>query len=119
MKKIMKKIMVGVLSVLIIMPTVAYAANSGYVSCQSTKYTQYGIAKGYVTKNDESPGGHRYITEYKRLQSNVTGTAILSLEGIQYAASTGYNRDTAFAVGIRSKLGLPHYHSYTEGITSR
>lgn len=120
MKKIMKKVIAGIASVLVIMPTVAYAAsNSGYGICNATKYTQYGKVTGTVSKNDQPPGGQLYITIYEKLQSNVTGTAILTLEGKQYTDSTGYNDNTAFAVGVGKILGLSHEHKYVEGISSR
>lgn len=118
MKKVMKKIIVGLLSVLVIMPTVAYAANSGFVSCNSTQYTQYGKVSTYMDKNHQPPGGHRYITEYQRFQSNATGTASVTIDGIRYSASTGSN-SYAYAVGIASTMTRPHTHSYLEGITSR
>ena len=109
--------MVGFMSVLIIMPTVAYAAE-GSVACNGSKHTLYGKVNGFEEKSHLPSVGWRYTTVYELTQSNASGVAIVQIGTAQYTASTGsYN--SAVAVGTRDSLGLQHSPMYREFITSR
>lgn len=83
MKKSIKKLALGVLSLMLVSQTVAYAAE-GFIPEGASVNTGYGTASGYdINLGADS----QFITSYSINNANIAGVAIVQIGGTVYPAS--------------------------------